>query len=437
MNIERVLNMSFDLGDNFKAKYKLKQEIGRSTNSRVHQISRLEGNKEDLVVKILYPKSRKSSDKLSRRLEREINTMIELRKANIDVVEVIDYDTNSVNSWYVMPRGNTLCNTLEKENFRDINERIKIATIIIKILNQVHDLGFAHRDLKLENILVINERIELADFGLVWHPDFAENLTEERERIGNWKTIAPELKRRNIIVSDYQPSDVFSLTKVVWMILTMDYDCFDGQYNIDSEHGQRLSEIELNAEKMIHNLFHRGTEENYQRRMPMTQFREVFLKWIDINADERASNKANFDNSINNVLLKNRLSETIITDFNEIFDSLRDITVSCLAHVSFKRNLQGTHILKEIELAELTDCLQMKFSGELQNYIFLCKPMELRIRKFAGDRYSVVLAIDELNEESVTEDIIYLKEDVDQDELLRSTKIRLRKEVLELTWLNK
>lgn len=302
MSIERVLNMSFDLGVEFKAKYELKKEIGRSTNSRVYRIVRLEDGNNDLVVKILYPKWNNTSNKLSQRLKREIETMIKLRNSNIDVVEILDFSIESRHSWYIMRRGVTLGETLEKKKFQDNNERVKLVLQIIKIVCQVHSQGYAHRDLKLENILIFNDRIELADFGIVWHPDFTENLTEDRERVGNWKTIAPELKRSNIIVNDYKPSDVFSLTKVAWMILALDYDCFDGQYNLDTEHSLRISDLKLNAEKILHRLFHRGTDENFLRRISVMQFYEEFENWAIINWDKNASNKANFDDSVFDVL---------------------------------------------------------------------------------------------------------------------------------------
>ena len=37
-----------------------------------------------------------------------------------------------------------------------------------KILSKIHKKGMAHRDLKPENLLTFNERIYLADYGLVW-----------------------------------------------------------------------------------------------------------------------------------------------------------------------------------------------------------------------------------------------------------------------------
>lgn len=434
MSIERVLYMSFDLGVDFKAKYELKNEIGRSTNSRVYRIVRLDDGNNDLVVKILCPKIKNTSNKLSQRLKREIETMIKLRNSNIDVVEILDFNIESGHSWYIMRRGVTLSETLEKKKFQDNNERIILVLQIIKIVCQVHSQGYAHRDLKLENILIFNEKIELADFGIVWHPDFTENLTEDRERVGNWKTIAPELKRSNIIVNDYKPSDVFSVTKVAWMILALDFDCFDGQYNLDTEHSLRISDLKLNAEKILHRLFHRGTDENFLRRISVMQFYEEFQNWAKINWDKNASNRANFDDSVFDVLQKNRPSETRFSEFREIFDSLMVICNRCQVRVSFKKNMQGTFSLNKVELDEIIDCIQMRFFGELEQQIFVCKPVQLLIKKFQNNRYYVELWIDEVSTDEVSLNMQYLGETLNNDELYQVEKIKLREEILEISW---
>lgn len=116
-----------------------------------------------------------------------------------------------------------------------------------------------------------------------------------------------------------------------------------------------------------------------------------------------------------------------------------DICGRCQVRVSFKKNMQGTFSLKKVELDEIIDCIQMRFFGELEQQIFVCRPVQLLIKKFPNNRYYVELWIDEVSTDEVSTDEVslnmqYLGENLNNDELYQVEKTKLREEILEISW---
>merc|ERR1719265_2958706 len=89
---------------------------------------------------------------------------------------------------------------------------------MIDALHYVHDRGFAHRDIKSENMLVRTQpynnkcitEIRLIDFGIACRPDDDEAC---KEVCGTPGFIAPEIMMKQ--VKDIRKADVWSLACVV------------------------------------------------------------------------------------------------------------------------------------------------------------------------------------------------------------------------------
>lgn len=83
---------------------------------------------------------------------------------------------------------------------------------IVDVLKYIHKLGVAHRDLKLENIMVDKDmNIKIIDFGFA--SDSLDGLTQY---LGTKTYMAPEIKIRNIY--NGAEVDIFS-TGVIFFIL--------------------------------------------------------------------------------------------------------------------------------------------------------------------------------------------------------------------------
>lgn len=93
-----------------------------------------------------------------------------------------------------------------------LQQSLKMISDVTKCLIEMRNLGFAHRDVSLENILMKNGRFILCDFGL------SEDLTKHKENekyfaVGKKFYIAPELFDIKLQTKPYDisKSDVYSL----------------------------------------------------------------------------------------------------------------------------------------------------------------------------------------------------------------------------------
>lgn len=96
----------------------------------------------------------------------------------------------------------------------EVERATKYMHQIALAVHHLHALGFAHRDISLENILVTeSDACKLCDFGLV-----SSLSTERQDFVGKSLYMAPEIIRRDM----YNPAqvDVWSLGVVFFILLT-------------------------------------------------------------------------------------------------------------------------------------------------------------------------------------------------------------------------
>lgn len=113
--------------------------------------------------------------------------------------------------------GRDLFSFMEQNKFAPLPE-LEVRSIFISIINALshcHSKSIAHRDIKLENVLVDKKgRAFLIDFGLC---AFVEQGVQNREWCGSDNYIAPELCRRRPY--DAYKADVFSLGVTLFALL--------------------------------------------------------------------------------------------------------------------------------------------------------------------------------------------------------------------------
>lgn len=113
--------------------------------------------------------------------------------------------------------GQDLFSYLEKLNFspRTETEARSIITQILSALQHIHNHNIAHRDVKLENVLIDNRgRVFVVDLGLC---AFIEENKLCRDWCGSDNYLAPEIVRRNAY-NGYK-ADVFSTGVVLFALL--------------------------------------------------------------------------------------------------------------------------------------------------------------------------------------------------------------------------
>ena len=212
-----------------KEKDKLsKYEIGESLGKGAYAVVKLVTNKitnEKFAMKV-YEKERLDSNTKRGCVFKEIQILKKLRHKNIvKLIEVISTEKNilivqeliegiSLREYYNNEIRHQKGISIHKENiFRIIFKQIFDA------MNYVHKLGMAHRDIKLENILIKkNYEIKIIDFGFgMYNP---ENKLE-KFFCGTPNYMAPEIAEKKPYIGQF--ADMWNLGILVFKIYCADF----------------------------------------------------------------------------------------------------------------------------------------------------------------------------------------------------------------------
>ncbi|KAL4480137.1 hypothetical protein ABPG74_020653 [Tetrahymena malaccensis] len=201
--------------------YKIESHIGRGAYGVVYKCVHNETN-QVVAIKTLR-KITKTSQKL---LKSEIEVLQKIDCVN--VVKMIEsfsgnlpYDKQQY-QFLVMEycESNLLDYVYHKKNH--VLEEKDAVDIFLQILNgfqSIHEKGIIHRDLKLENVLIQDGIIKIADFGLAKKLENSPNSTKEhlaRSFCGTKAYLAPEVLMGNYY--DYKV-DIWSLGVLLFVML--------------------------------------------------------------------------------------------------------------------------------------------------------------------------------------------------------------------------
>ena len=164
-----------------------------------------------------------NSDVRRLRFEREIITMRELRARGLDFIpEISEEGYDPAGRPYFVTVWMPVCLTHFVGGVERLGSSVALAYIrqLAVALGQLHEHGFAHRDVKPSNLLSDGQKLSLADFGLCLPVDEAEDrLTESAEAVGSRLYIPPELAAGRWDEPDQRPADFYSFGKTLWALL--------------------------------------------------------------------------------------------------------------------------------------------------------------------------------------------------------------------------
>jgi serine/threonine-protein kinase len=248
--------------------------LGDGGNGDVYHIQSDDGL-ENFALKVL----RKVQDVTYDRFKIEVNFLNEIDISG--VMPLIDYylpeNLKKDKAWYVMPLATTFRQHIVSKS------PIQIVTDFIPLVQTVaelHEKKISHRDIKPDNFLFFNERVYLADFGLVKYPERIE-LTPDFRDVGAKFTMAPEM-RRIANKADGIPADIYSLAKSLWMALTKEFLGFDGQYVSTSSIGLNhyIKDLLLSP---LDKLLEQSTSNDPEMRPTAQVFLDQLSFWVNIN----------------------------------------------------------------------------------------------------------------------------------------------------------
>ena len=172
-------------------RYRIARELGRGGMATVYLAQDLRHDRP-IAVKVLHPELAETLG--SARFQREIRIAAHLQHPQI--LPVYDSGADAGLLWFTMPyvEGETLRQRLQRTGALPIPEAVHVLGYIARALAYAHRRGVIHRDVKPENVLISQENVFLADFGVAKPVEAAANqyLTTAGLVVGTPTYMAPE-----------------------------------------------------------------------------------------------------------------------------------------------------------------------------------------------------------------------------------------------------
>lgn len=292
--------------------------------------------------------------------ENPMDGIIPIVKSNIP-----DNPTSKMKLYYIMPKASKI-----DFNNNSIVENLKIILSLAKTLKKIHNLGYAHRDIKPENILLYKDKPCFCDFGLLWYKEDDERITTNREKVGPYKIIPPELECVDIYSDiDYRYSDVYLLAKVLWIYLKGDKNGFIGEYTRSKEtiYLPFYEDGCVPCFEHIHTLLENTTKNSWRERENIDYFIKNVEDQISIMEDKYCGNisKLNYMTDCKKMYYSDSVCSKKYSQIDEIYEYVLKI----------RRNTKII-IHSEGDSCELSP---VEFKRDSKEMIIVCKYNDINI----------------------------------------------------------
>lgn len=202
-------------GKKLDGRYEIRELIGVGGMANVYHCYDSIDDRE-VAIKILKDEFLDNEDFI-RRFKNESKAIAVLNHPNI--VRVYDVSFGDMIQYIVMEYidGITLKEYIEMQGVLDWKETLHLTTQILKALGHAHENGIVHRDIKPQNIMLLQDgTIKVTDFGIA---RFSSNATRTmtEQAIGSVHYIAPEQARGD---KTDGKTDIYSVGVMMYEMLT-------------------------------------------------------------------------------------------------------------------------------------------------------------------------------------------------------------------------
>jgi serine/threonine-protein kinase len=204
-------------GEILAERYRIERVLGAGGMGIVLCARDLRG-KQRVAIKMMNPSSTRAADVARFRLEAEIHALLDCPR----VGKVFQVGEVSGVPYVAMEyfEGRTLADALASDGPFSVERAIACLRETCEALADVHELGIVHRDVKLENLLLLGTsrvQIKLIDFGIAKMPG-ANSIESPTCSVGSPRYMAPEQLERASDV-DHR-ADIWSVGIVAFELLT-------------------------------------------------------------------------------------------------------------------------------------------------------------------------------------------------------------------------
>jgi serine/threonine-protein kinase len=199
-------------------RFRVEREIGRGGMATVYLAEDVR-HRRRVALKVLLPDLAESLG--ADRFRREIAVVASLTHPHILPLYDSSADTIDGPPFFVMPfvEGETLRERMTRERL-SLADAVRITIEVAEALDHAHRRGIVHRDVKPENILILEGHAVVTDFGIAHAVREAggDRLTQTGILLGTPRYMSPE-QVDGVRVIDGR-SDIFSLGIVLYELLT-------------------------------------------------------------------------------------------------------------------------------------------------------------------------------------------------------------------------
>ena len=203
------------VGKRIDGRYEIQDVIGVGGMAVVYKAY---DNIDDRIVAVKILKDEYlANEEFRRRFKNESKAIAVMSHRNI--VKVYDVSFGDRLQYIVMEHieGITLKEYIEEHGVIDWNEALFFSIQILRALQHAHDKGIVHRDVKPQNIMLLeNGTIKVTDFGIARF-SHSETRTMTEKAIGSVHYISPEQAKGEL--TD-EKADIYSVGVVLYEMLT-------------------------------------------------------------------------------------------------------------------------------------------------------------------------------------------------------------------------
>lgn len=203
------------IGKRLDGRYEIHELIGVGGMANVYRCTDTLDDRE-VAIKILKDEYL-NNEEFIRRFKNESKAIAMLSHQNI--VKVYDVSFGDMIQYIVMEYidGITLKEYIDQQGIIEWKDTLHLTTQILKALQHAHECGIVHRDIKPQNIMLLQDgTIKVTDFGIARFSDKATRTMTE-QAIGSVHYIAPEQAKGD--VTDGK-TDIYSVGVMLYEMLT-------------------------------------------------------------------------------------------------------------------------------------------------------------------------------------------------------------------------
>lgn len=364
-------------------KYTLvKSNMGEGGNAIVHIVSDSDG--------IQYALKELDLSRINAEKKARFSDEIKIMKENSDLSTIMPvYDSSVEEFWYVMPVAEPVIKSFNISNKNEFSHIQDLLISLASALCEIHGRNISHRDIKPDNIYILNGGICYGDFGLVEFPDNPNEFTRSDRGLGSIFTIAPEMKR-NPKEADGNKADIYSLAKTIWILLTGETKGFDGQYLINGDYTLRGFE-HLRGKHLVEleNLLQQATSFEPNARPTSEQFVSELKKWRNVSEDSEKVQISEWS-FLNKCLFGEVTPDTVVWSGRDSVIKVLNVMGSLPVYNHMLFSNGGGLDFKEATEANEDACIRIIEDHDL---IYILKPKKLYFERFKDPSWNYFLLV--------------------------------------------